>query len=189
MEIVHVAAARDYDVHIGQGLLDTCGEQIRAFAQSIHKLYRDTSRKQDWEFIYNWEGEETMEKTVTTMQETDQAYLLGTLFAVLDKIQRDAIPSTQRNRTSLVYRYLEIAKQCPSRIMDRLVSRSFQHTRKRDYGLGCQRSELILALGEFPESYPKHLSVSEQARFQLGYERKMKEFYTKKDSPPGSKVR
>lgn len=168
---------------------DTCGEQIRAFAQSIHKLYRDTSQKQDWEFIYNWKGKETMEKTVTTMQETDQAYLLGTLFAVLDKIQRDAVPSTQRNRTSLVYRYLEIAKQCPSRIMDRLVSRSFQHTRKMDYGLGRQRSELILALGEFPESYPKHLSVSEQARFQLGYERKMKEFYTKKeDKDDGSKA-
>ena len=34
MEIVHVAAARDYDVHIGIGLLDTCGEQMAAVTEA-----------------------------------------------------------------------------------------------------------------------------------------------------------
>ena len=34
METVHVAASRDYDVHIGSGLLDTCGTQIAAVTTS-----------------------------------------------------------------------------------------------------------------------------------------------------------
>lgn len=154
---------------------DRCKEEIRDFARSIRKLYQDSGKRQDWEFIYQWEGEETMEQKEETRK--DQAYLLGCLFAVLDKAQQDAIPSTRRNRTSLVYRYLEIAKQCPSRIMDRLVSRSFQHTKKVDYGMGRQRSELILELGTFPEPYPKYLTPSQQALFQLGYEQRRQSFF------------
>ena len=34
METVHVTASRDYDVHIGSGLLDTCGAQIAAVTAS-----------------------------------------------------------------------------------------------------------------------------------------------------------
>ena len=34
MESVHVTASRDYDVHIGSGLLDTCGAQITAVTAS-----------------------------------------------------------------------------------------------------------------------------------------------------------
>ena len=34
METVHVRASRDYEVHIGSGLLDTCGQQIAAVTDS-----------------------------------------------------------------------------------------------------------------------------------------------------------
>ena len=89
------------------------------------------------------------------------------------------MPSTQRNRTSLVYQYLDIAKRRPSRIMDRLVTKSYHHTQKKDYGLSRQRSELIQALSAFSPIYPERLSADEQAQFQLGYEVRTKQLYEK----------
>lgn len=153
---------------------DSCWKSLRSFCQEIEKDYRGTSRKLDWEFIYKWE-EECVERNETKTQ----GYLLGELFAVLDKAQKDAVPSTQRNRTSLVYQYLDIAKRRPSRIMDRLVTKSYHHTQKKDYGLSRQRSELIQALSAFSPIYPKRLSADEQAQFQLGYEVRTKQLYEK----------
>lgn len=109
-----------------------------------------------------------------------QGYLLGELFAVLDKIQKDAVPSTRRNRTSLGYTYLQRVKVSPASIMDRLVRKSFYHTKKVDYGLSRHRAELLLRLEDFDPPYPERLSTEEQARFQIGYEVKTKELYTPK---------
>ena len=153
---------------------DSCWKALRNFCQMIEKDYRNASRSLNWEFIYKWE-----EGTVGEMETKSQGYLLGELFAVLDKAQKDAVPSTKRNRTSLVYQYLDIAKHRPSRIMDRLVTKSFHHTQKKDYGLSPQRSELIQALSAFKPIYPERLSADEQAQFQLGYEMRTKQLYEK----------
>ena len=98
---------------------------------------------------------------------------------MLDKAQKDAVPSTQRNRTSLVYQYLNIAKRRPSRIMDRLVTRGYHHTQKKDYGLSRQCSELIRELSTFKPIDPERLTAEEQAQFQLGYEVRIKQLYEK----------
>ena len=81
--------------------------------------YINANKKPDWQYIHTWEDENKMDQANKT-----QGYLLGELFAVLDKIQKDAVPSTRRNRTSLVYKYLRIAKTSPARVMEQLVSKS-----------------------------------------------------------------
>ena len=146
--------------------------------------YINANKKPDWEYIHTWEDENKMDQANKT-----QGYLLGELFAVLDKIQKDAVPSTRRNRTSLVYKYLRIAKTSPARVMEQLVSKSFYHTKKKDYGLGRQRSGLLLQLEGFNPLYPERLSTEEQARFQIGYEVKTKELYTPKAKKESQKTK
>lgn len=163
---------------------NACKEQLEAFMLRIQGDYINANKKPDWEYIHTWEDENKMDQANKT-----QGYLLGELFAVLDKIQKDAVPSTRRNRTSLVYKYLRIAKTSPARVMEQLVSKSFYHTKKKDYGLGRQRSGLLLQLEGFNPLYPERLSTEEQARFQIGYEVKTKELYTPKAKKESQKTK
>ena len=109
-----------------------------------------------------------------------QGYLLGQLFAVLDKAQRNAIPSTKRNRSSIAYRYMTAARNSPASCMAVLVTNSYTHTRKCDYGLGKLRRELVGKLSGYEEMYPEKLPVQEQGMFSAGYEAMMERLYTKK---------
>ena len=126
-------------------------------------------RKHNWKQI---KGEETMAES--------QGYLLGQLFAVLDKAQRNAVPSTKRNRSSIAYRYMKTAKNSPASCMAALVANSYDHTQKCDYGLGKLRRELLGMLSEYEEMYPRQLSLQEQGMFCAGYEAMMEKLYTRK---------
>lgn len=126
-------------------------------------------QKHNWKLI---KGEETMAES--------QGYLLGQLFAVLDKAQRNAVPSTKRNRSSIAYRYMTAARNSPASCMAILVTNSYNHTRKCDYGLGKLRRELVGKLSGYEEMYPEKLPVQEQGMFSAGYEAMMERLYTKK---------
>lgn len=152
--------------------VDRKNNGILNFARRLESLYSSNTMQQDWEFMKEWEGLEVSKKS--------NGMLLGELFAVLDKIQMDAVESTKLGRTSIAYRYMDCAKRTPARCMNRLVSNSYAHTKKTDkYGLGRRRDELIDQIGE--EGFPEKLTPYEQSMFQLGFVRQRKAFYQKKE--------
>lgn len=106
---------------------------------------------------------------------TSPAYLCGRLFAQLEKIQQQA-SNNSLNRT-IKDSYFASACSTPALVFPRLIKLAQNHLSKlddngkRSYFVG----EIINMLGN---EFPKHLSLSQQGEFILGY---YQEFYYKKE--------
>ena len=103
-------------------------------------------------------------------QSTNQAYLLGRLFAVLEKAQQDAAAPAKLNAT-IKDRYFTAACAAPASVFPVLLRLSQHHISKAKYGYVSDRHiEEILGLLEIEKNpYPSHLTLDEQGLFILGY--------------------
>lgn len=116
---------------------------------------------------------------------TNPAYLLGRLFAVLEKAQLDANPSIN---TTIRDRYFSSACATPASVFPVLLRLSTHHISKAEYGsVNDKRIEQILNLLEMNEEpFPSHLSLEDQGIFILGYYHQRNKLYEKKnDSKAG----
>lgn len=112
---------------------------------------------------------------------TDSAYLLGRLFAWLEKVQQDATPglsATVRNR------YFGAASATPRSVFPVLLRLAQHHIAKAEYGdyADKQIEGIISPLDEFPA----HLNLEQQGEFVLGYYHQRQAFYQKKPADTGS---
>ena len=100
----------------------------------------------------------------------NKAYLLGRLFAVLERIQSSAIDGANANITD---RYYGTASAVPYSVFPRLLAGSKNHLskiRKKKPGYAVNLEKDITAIiGKLPTEYPKHFSIEEQGRFSIGY--------------------
>lgn len=111
---------------------------------------------------------------------TNVPYLLGRLFAILERIQQDANPGIKATITD---RYYGSASATPAAVFGQLLRLSKTHIRKADkkpYHEGLIQ-EVMSELDEFP----RHLDLESQARFALGYYHQRTWFYTKKEDRKG----
>jgi CRISPR-associated protein Csd1 len=94
----------------------------------------------------------------------DVAYLLGRLFAVLEKAQLDALGKIN---ATIKDRFYGAASATPSLVFPRLIKLTQYHIEKAKYGRYWDNliGELLDSLTEFP----KHLSLVEQGEFAIGY--------------------
>lgn len=105
-------------------------------------------------------------------------YVLGRVFAVLEKIQRDVSPSIT---TTIKDRYIGRAASDPVVVFPGLMRLSQNHQRKLSEGGKVYYSNLLNELmSKLPEKFPKHLSLEEQGSFYLGYYHENQELYKKK---------
>lgn len=108
-------------------------------------------------------------------QSTDQAYLLGRLFALLEKAQQDATPGLN---ATIRDRYFGSASATPQAVFPVLLRLAQHHIAKAEYGgLMDKRIEGVLA---GLKGFPAHLNLEEQGLFVLGYYHQRQAFYTKK---------
>jgi CRISPR-associated protein Csd1 len=114
---------------------------------------------------------------------TDRPYLLGRLFAVLEKAQEDAIPSAD---TTIKDRYLSSASATPGQVFHMLLKNAANHTAKlrkdpekkgRAFHYDKMIQDIMNALNDFPTT----MSSEEQGLFMIGYYHQRKDFFTKKD--------
>lgn len=114
---------------------------------------------------------------------TQPGYLLGRLFAVLEKIQQDAlggdINATIRDR------YYGAASATPAHVFPVLLRSTQNHLgkiRKGKPGLAVNREK---AMGEIIDSlsssFPKSLRMEAQGQFALGYYQQKQSFFAKKE--------
>lgn len=125
--------------------------------------------------ILNRNYKENLKMALDT-QNTKPAYLCGRLFAVLEKIQKDALPSINR---TIKDSYFSSAAATPAFVFNRLMKLSQAHLSKLSEGgvvyYNKLMGEIISELSEFP----KTLSQEEQSLFIVGYYHQNKAFYQK----------
>lgn len=111
---------------------------------------------------------------------THPAYVLGRLFAVLEKAQREAIG--QNINATIKDRYFTSACASPASVFPTLLRLSHHWTTKAEYGGVSDRKiqDLLDMLEAKP--FPAHLTLDEQGVFVLGYYHQRAAFYAKKDN-------
>ncbi len=116
-------------------------------------------------------------------QSTVPAYVLGRLFAVLEKVQQEAIGDVN---ASIKDRYFTSACASPSSVFPILLRLSQHHISKAEFGYARDnRIEKILNLLDIEKNpIPSHLSLDEQGVFVLGYYHERKDLWTSKSKKP-----
>lgn len=113
-------------------------------------------------------------------QSTIPAYLLGRLFAVLEKIQQEAIGDVN---ASIKDRYFTSACASPSSVFPILLRLSQHHISKVGAYYHDKRIEEILnKLDVENNPMPSRLSLDEQGIFMLGYYHQRKDLWTSRKS-------
>ena len=92
------------------------------------------------------------------------AYLLGRLFAVLEKAQLDALGKVN---ATIKDRFFCSASATPASVFPRLLRLSQHHIEKAEYGYISDRriSEII----EHINMFPSHLNLENQGLFAIAY--------------------
>ena len=111
---------------------------------------------------------------------TQVPYLLGRLFAVLERLQAEAEGDVH---TTLRDRYFGVASRAPALIFPTLLQRSVHHTAKLGRPRGDHWTEWIKAriMGALPAfPLPRALSLEEQGLFAIGYYHQRQRFFEKR---------
>lgn len=110
---------------------------------------------------------------------TNQGYLCGRLFAVLDKIQEDA------NHTNTIReRYMNAASSTPASVFATILNLSSHHQENlpnegRKVFFEKIKQEIIDKISA--EGFPAHLDLQDQGRFFVGYYHQRQDFFSKKE--------
>ncbi|NMC86489.1 MAG: type I-C CRISPR-associated protein Cas8c/Csd1 [Anaerolineaceae bacterium] len=109
---------------------------------------------------------------------TQPAYLLGRLFAVLEKVQQEAIGDVN---ASIKDRYFTSACAAPASVFPVLLRLSQHHIAKAEYGYVSDRriEEMLNLLDVSAHPIPAHLTLDEQGIFILGYYHQRAAFFSK----------
>ena len=113
----------------------------------------------------------------------DKSYLLGRLFAVLEKAQEEAVPGAN---ATIKDRYLGSASATPGQVFHMLLKNAANHIAKlrkdpektgraRHYDIMIQ--DIIAGFSDFPTTLP----AERQGLFMIGYYHQRKDFFTKKN--------
>lgn len=108
----------------------------------------------------------------------DQAYLLGRLFAALEKTQEDALPGIN---VTIRERFYSSASATPGAVFPRILRTYQHHLAKLEGGSKVNRERLVQSIHEPLDSYPAHLNLEGQGLFAIGYYHQRQDFFTKKD--------
>ncbi|MDR0966956.1 MAG: type I-C CRISPR-associated protein Cas8c/Csd1 [Myxococcales bacterium] len=113
----------------------------------------------------------------------DPAYLLGRLFAVLEKLQINASGRGNDLNATIRDRYYGAASSTPSAVFGRLLSLSMNHASKlggEGVWLEKIKGEILNALEAKP--LPRTLSLEDQGLFAIGYYQQRSKFFEKKSA-------
>ncbi|HQX17054.1 MAG TPA: type I-C CRISPR-associated protein Cas8c/Csd1 [Anaerolineales bacterium] len=111
-------------------------------------------------------------------QSTVPAYVLGRLFAVLEKVQQEAVGDVN---ASIKDRYFTSACASPASVFPILLRLSQHHISKVGAYYHDKRIEKILNLLDIEKNpIPSHLTLDEQGVFVLGYYHERKDLWTSK---------
>jgi CRISPR-associated protein Csd1 len=110
---------------------------------------------------------------------THPAYLLGRLFATLEKIQEEASPGLN---ATIRDRYYGAASSTPIAVFTTLLRLHNHHLGKLSKGRAIQMERLVGEIMGGLDDFPRILALPDQGRFALGYYHQRQAFFTKSDT-------
>ena len=115
-------------------------------------------------------------------ENTNQAYLCGRLFAVLQKIQENAAGGAKLNRT-IKDSYFASAASKPALVFPKVLSLSQNHLKKLSEGKAVYFNRLVEEIiGNLSGEFPDTLLLTEQGKFMIGYYQQDQDFYKKAET-------
>ena len=118
-------------------------------------------------------------KETLDMEQSDLAYRLGRLFAVLERIQQQAMPGINATIRDRDY---GAASTTPVAVFTTLLRLKNAHLKKLADGAAAYFERLIGEVVEPMNEFPRQLALSDQGRFALGYYHQRQAFFTRKDA-------
>lgn len=115
-------------------------------------------------------------KMSLSIENKDEAYLLGRLFAVMEKTQQDAIPGLN---STIKDRYFASACSTPASVFPTLLVGYQNHIGKLERGKGRYEKLVLEIIDKLGETMPKQLDLDSQGRFIIGYYQQVKSLWTK----------
>lgn len=110
---------------------------------------------------------------------TNTAYRLGRLFAVLERIQERASPNLN---ATIRDRYYGAASSTPVTVFSTLLKLKNHHLAKLDKGEAIKYEKLLGQIMDGITDFPAHLDLQSQGRFAIGYYHQRQAFFTKSES-------
>lgn len=111
---------------------------------------------------------------------TNAAYRLGRLFAVLERIQERASPNLN---ATIRDRYYGAASSTPVTVFSTLLKLKNHHLAKLDNkGEAVNYEKLLGQIMDGIADFPAHLNLQDQGRFAIGYYHQRQAFFTKSES-------
>jgi CRISPR-associated protein Csd1 len=104
----------------------------------------------------------------------EPAYLLGRLFAALEKTQYDALPTV---KATIRDKFYSSASATPGAVFPRLLRTYQHHLPKMPSG---KVGREMLVIHDQLRYYPAHLNLTDQGLFAIGYYHQMKNLWTSK---------
>ena len=112
------------------------------------------------------------------VDQTDTPYRLGRLFAVLEHIQRQAMPGIN---ATIRDRYYNAASTTPVAVFTTLLRLKNAHLKKLSEGQTIWFERLVGEVLAPMQDFPRQLTLPQQGRFALGYYHQRQDFFTRKD--------
>ena len=115
-------------------------------------------------------------------ENTHIGYLLGRLFAVLEKVQVEAVGGGKGSNINATIRdrYIGSAATTPARVFPQLLKLAQHHIGKSEYGhVSDMRIGRIIALMPDENPFPATLDYDQQGEFYIGYYQQKEALYTK----------
>lgn len=134
--------------------------------QMRHAQFPPSNPSQEQEFL-----------PMLDLSNTNPAYSLGRLFAVLEKIQEEASPGLN---ATIRDRYYGAASSTPVAVFTTLLRLKNAHLKKLTAGRTTVFEKLLGEVLGPVTDFPKHLPLPDQGRFALGYYHQRQDFFTKK---------
>lgn len=110
---------------------------------------------------------------------TNPAYRLGRLFAVLEKIQEEASPGLN---ATIRDRYYGAASSTPVSVFTTLLRLKNHHLGKLNRSRAVQMEKLIGEIMDGLADFPRQLALPDQGRFALGYYHQRQTFFAKSET-------
>ena len=132
---------------------------------------------------YDQRNEKHVYEEVLTVELNEQTtylpYRLGRLFAVMEKIQKEANPNIN---TTIKDRYFNSACATPALVFPTLVNLAQKHLNKIGGGASVYYEKMMTELySSINQSYPVRMGLQDQGIFQIGYYHQQQKLYTKKE--------
>jgi CRISPR-associated protein Csd1 len=163
-----ILTGMNYPQNLFQGVIGRirADQRINYLRSSILKAVLQRNYKKEVPMAFDTERREV-------------SYLLGRLFAVLEKAQLDALGKVN---ATIKDRFFSAASATPASVFPRLLRLSQHHIEKAEYGHVSERR--ISEIMEHINVFPSHLNLQDQGLFAIAYYQQKNALYKKFETKP-----